>query len=117
MPKELRENCKKLMSLASTYHSINNKAEVLVKTDHIIVNKDNIKDLVGAPKVQDVLYMDLHNSNAIANLKLTRSGEVREKGSTFLVFTAQVKTPEETRIAGHSPMHESHPPHKRIYVC
>ena len=65
MPEELRENCKKLLSLDSTYHSIDNKAEGLVKTDHIVVNNDNIKDQVRAPNMQDVLYMDLHNSNEL----------------------------------------------------
>ena len=98
VPEELREQQKKLQSLADVFRKKDNKAKVAVKGDHIVVNKEKIKDPVGTPSTQDILYMSDANKTAITNTPITTSQEVCEKGSRFWVLTTTVRNPEDARI-------------------
>ena len=99
IPEELREQRKKMNSQADVYRKADCNADVKVRDDHIIVNKNKIKCTVTPPPTQAVLQMDENNKIATSNTKIISSHEICESGSKFTLFTAKVSKPEQARLA------------------
>ncbi len=99
IPEELREQRKKLYSLADTYKQKDGKASVEIKYDHIVVNKQRISDAVSAPSVQDILCIDKHTETSLQRITIHKSNDIQERGSTFTVYTAEVSNPSQARSA------------------
>ena len=99
VPEELREKRKRLISMASAYKEKDPKANIRVKQDHLLINKEKMWPSVDPPNTQNILQMDEHNRNAADKAPVAVSSERQVKGSTFRVFTSPVNHPEQARIA------------------
>jgi hypothetical protein len=98
-PEEYRQQRAKLYEMANSIREKNKKADIVIKKDHIIVDKVTVTDRVKPPTAEQILLRSTGEEYGMQGIQFFTSSIVEEKSSRFQLFAANIENINQAQVA------------------